>query len=317
MKKEQKCIVTTKQLSKRYGKQYSVNQIDLMVPEHAIYGFLGPNGAGKSTTLKMLLGLTEPTEGSIRIFGKNVEARNRIEILRQTGSLIEAPSYYGHLTGEENLRLVASLKNVDKQQIPEILSIVHLDNQENKKVRQYSLGMKQRLGLAMALLGYPRLLILDEPTNGLDPAGIQEMRELIGALPQLYGMSVIVSSHMLSEIDLLADYVGIIHQGNMIFQDSLERLHMQSRGNLSLKVSNPVQAADILRQKDISVVISEGRLLLPPQTDAYIGMVGRLLVEQAIDIYRMESHEKTLEEIFLSLTERPQQEMEELTWEHI
>ncbi|MDD2958834.1 MAG: ABC transporter ATP-binding protein [Lachnospiraceae bacterium] len=302
MKQEWKTVVATQNLSKKYGNQYSVKQINLEVPEHAIYGFLGPNGAGKSTTLKMLLGLTEPTEGSIRIFGKPVEAKNRIELLRQTGSLIESPSYYGHLTGEDNLKLVAALKNVNENQIPEILSIVNLEEQKTKKAVHYSLGMKQRLGLAMALLGFPRLLILDEPTNGLDPAGIQEMRELIASLPGIYEMSVIVSSHMLSEIDLLANYVGIIDRGNLIFQNSLEQLHLQSRGNLLLRVDQPERAKIVLQQRKISAVISEGKLLLSPMRDVDAGRIARLLMEEGMEIYRMESHEKTLEEIFLSLT---------------
>lgn len=220
-------IVRTMDLSKRYGDFYPVRGMNLSVMEGTIYGFCGPNGAGKSTTLKMLLGLVRPTEGSIRIFGRDVTKKNRIEILRQTGSLIESPSYYGHLSGWENLKILAGLLQVPDENIEEVLKIVRLDGQGRKKVSAYSLGMKQRLGLAAALLGFPKLLILDEPTNGLDPAGIQEMRELIRQLPEKYDMTVIISSHLLSEIDQIVDDIGIIANGRLKYQGSLNRLHEQ------------------------------------------------------------------------------------------
>ena len=191
------------------------------MPEDCIYGFLGPNGAGKSTTLKIILGLVRPTQGRITVLGQPMAHASRLAILRQVGSLIESPSYYGHLTGEENLRIVQTLRGVPEKNIREVLQIVRLDNQQGKQVAHYSLGMKQRLGLAAALLGYPKLLILDEPTNGLDPAGMQEMRKLICELPKWFGMTVVVSSHLLGEIDQMADHVGIILEGELVFQDTL------------------------------------------------------------------------------------------------
>lgn len=218
-------IVKTYGLTKRYKDILSVNNLNMSVREGSIYGFLGPNGAGKSTTLKMLLDLVRPTAGDIDIFGKRLSTNTRSEILRNIGSLIESPSYYGHLTGEENLRILQTLLDVPKKNIDEVLRIVRLDRQQNKKVSAYSLGMKQRLGLAGALLSFPRLLILDEPTNGLDPAGIQEMRELIRSLPQKYGMTVIVSSHLLSEIDRMAEDIGIIANGKMMYQGALNLLY--------------------------------------------------------------------------------------------
>ena len=172
-------IISTSHLSKKYGSVLRVSDLDLRVPEGCIYGFLGPNGAGKSTTLKMILGLVRPTAGDIAVFGEPMMRRNRLAILKQVGSLIESPSYYGHLSGEENLRIVQTMRGVPEKNIREVLEIVRLTDAKDKRAAHYSLGMKQRLGLAAALLGYPRLLILDEPTNGLDPAGIQEMRELI------------------------------------------------------------------------------------------------------------------------------------------
>ena len=212
-------IVQTTGLCKQYGQSMRVRGLNLSVPEGCIYGFLGPNGAGKSTTLKMILGLVHPTAGQISVFGKAVNQQNRLDILKQVGSLIESPSYYGHLTGEENLRIVQTLRDVPERDVRQVLEIVRLQNQKDKKVAHYSLGMKQRLGIAAALLGFPKLLILDEPTNGLDPAGIQEMRELICSLPERFGMTVIVSSHLLSEIDQIADVVGIIREGELVFQD--------------------------------------------------------------------------------------------------
>ena len=218
-------IVKTNGLTKRYKDVLSVSNLNMSVKEGRIYGFLGPNGAGKTTTLKMLLNLVRPTAGEIDIMGKRLNANTRMDILKNIGSLIESPSYYGHLTGVENLRILQTLLDVPKTNIDKVLQIVRLDRQRSKKVSAYSLGMKQRLGLAGALLSFPKLLILDEPTNGLDPSGIQEMRELIKSLPQQYGMTVIVSSHLLSEIDQMAEDVGIIANGKMMYQGALDHLH--------------------------------------------------------------------------------------------
>ena len=218
-------IVKTNGLTKRYKDVLSVSNLDMSVIEGRIYGFLGPNGAGKTTTLKMLLNLVRPTAGEIDIMGKRLNSSTRMELLRDIGSLIESPSYYGHLTGVENLKILQTLLDVPKKNIDKVLQIVRLDRQRGKKVSAYSLGMKQRLGLAGALLSFPKLLILDEPTNGLDPSGIQEMRGLIKSLPKQYGMTVIVSSHLLSEIDQMAEDVGIIANGKMMYQGALESLH--------------------------------------------------------------------------------------------
>lgn len=223
-------IIETKNLTKGSGEQMRVNKLDLAIPEGCVYGFLGPNGAGKTTTLKLLLGLLKPTDGIITFFGQKMTAQNRLSILRHTGSLIESPSYYGHLTGLENLQIMAKLKKVPAAEIEKVLHTVRLYEQKDKKVKQYSLGMKQRLGIAMALLGNPRVLILDEPTNGLDPAGIQEMREFIKDLPMTYQMTVIVSSHLLSEVEQMADMVGIIHHGELVFQGTMATLEAQGDG---------------------------------------------------------------------------------------
>ena len=295
-------IVQTRGLCKQYGGALRVDHLDLQVPEGAIYGFLGPNGAGKSTTLKMILGLVRPTAGSISVFGKTVNGQNRLAMLQQVGSLIESPSYYGHLTGEENLKVVQTLKGVPERDVYEVLEIVRLEGQRKKQVAHYSLGMKQRLGLAAALLGYPRLLILDEPTNGLDPAGIQEMRELICSLPERFGMTVLVSSHLLGEIDQMATYVGIIREGELVFQDTLETLHRHSRHNLVLRTTDDEAALNLLRQSRVPCAREEGGILLPRLEDADTVKLVRYLLGHGVGLLRLEERQKSLEDIFLELT---------------
>ena len=295
-------IIETHDLCKQYGNALRVAHLDLDVPEGSVYGFLGPNGAGKSTTLKMILGLVRPTAGSIRVLGKNMDSKNRLAVLRQVGSLIESPSYYGHLTGEENLRIVQTLRGVPEKNIREVLQIVRLDGQRGKKVAHYSLGMKQRLGLAAALLGYPKLLILDEPTNGLDPAGIQEMRELICELPERFGMTVVVSSHLLSEIDQMADHVAIIRDGELVFQDTPEALQGRSRHHLALRTTNNAVARAILQEKSVPCQEEEGYLILPILSDELAGQFTRLLGARNLGVIRLEERQKSLEDIFLELT---------------
>ena len=294
--------IETHGLSKQYGNALRVKHLDLCVPEGCIYGFLGPNGAGKSTTLKMILGLVRPTQGSIEVLGQPMARANRLAVLKQVGSLIESPSYYGHLTGEENLRIVQMLRGVPEKNIREVLQIVRLDNQQGKQVAHYSLGMKQRLGLAAALLGYPKLLILDEPTNGLDPAGIQEMRELIREMPARFDMTVVVSSHLLSEIDQMADHVGIIREGELVFQDTLTHLHDRSQHHLALRTANNPVAQALLTQRHISCTAEQDYLILPLLDDGQAADLIRFLTENRLDVIRLEERQKSLEDIFLELT---------------
>lgn len=295
-------IIQTHDLCKQYGSALRVSHLNLNVPEGSIYGFLGPNGAGKSTTLKMILGLVRPTAGSIRVLGKDMDSSNRLSVLRQVGSLIESPSYYGHLTGEENLRIVQTLRGIPEKNIREVLQIVRLDGQREKKVAHYSLGMKQRLGLAAALLGYPKLLILDEPTNGLDPAGIQEMRELICDLPGRFGMTVVVSSHLLSEIDQMANHVAIIREGELVFQDSLEALHGRSRHHLALRTTNNTIARRLLAEQSMPCEEENGYLILPILSDEVAAQLTAFLAGNRLGIVRLEERQKSLEDIFLDLT---------------
>lgn len=222
-------IVQTHALTKLYGGEAVVRELELAVPEGCVYGFIGPNGAGKSTTMKLLLGLARPSSGSVTLMGQEMNERNRIALLRQTGSLIESPAAYGHLTAWENMEIIAGLKGAGREDIERALSIVHLEGEKKRKAREFSLGMRQRLGVAQALLGSPRLLILDEPTNGLDPEGIREMRALIADLPRQIGATVLISSHLLGELEQMVDTVGILDRGRLLWQGPLERL-MRERG---------------------------------------------------------------------------------------
>lgn len=217
------CIITTEQLTKKYKNFTSVNNVSLHIRKGSIYGFLGPNGAGKSTTMKMLLGLTKPTSGSFTIDGKHFPA-DRLAILKEIGSFIESPSFYSNLTGRENLDIIRRILGLPASSVDEALDLVGLSEFGNRLAKKYSLGMKQRLGLASALLGEPPVLILDEPTNGLDPAGIHEIRNLIKSLPKRYACTVLISSHMLSEIELIADDIGILNHGKLLFEGSLDDL---------------------------------------------------------------------------------------------
>lgn len=216
-------IIETNNLSKSYGGFYAVSGLNLHIPHKSVYGFLGPNGAGKSTTMKMLLGLTKPSKGSFEIDGKHYP-ENRTEILKEIGSFIESPAFYGNLSGEENLDILRKILCLPKTAVSEALDLVGLTQFKKRLARQYSLGMKQRLGLAGALIGRPPILILDEPTNGLDPVGIHEIRSLIRSLPQMYDCTVLVSSHLLSEIELIADSIGILNHGHLLYEGTLDKL---------------------------------------------------------------------------------------------
>jgi lantibiotic transport system ATP-binding protein len=221
-------IIETNNLTKSYTGFTAVSKVNLHIKKGSIYGFLGPNGAGKSTTMKMLLGLIKPTSGSFSIDGMNY-SNDRLKILKQIGSFIEAPAFYGNLTGEENLYILQKILGLPKSSVEEALELTGLTKYRNRLARKYSLGMKQRLGLAGALIGRPPILILDEPTNGLDPVGIHEIRTLIRSLPQKFDCTVLVSSHLLFEIEQIADDIGILNHGNVLFEGTLEELKTDAR----------------------------------------------------------------------------------------
>ncbi|MGN0466175.1 MAG: ABC transporter ATP-binding protein [Lachnospiraceae bacterium] len=298
-----KYIITTKALTKKYKNKTVVDHLDLKVPKGSIYGFLGPNGAGKSTTMKMLLGLTKPSLGYMSIFEKEMTEKNRLDILKDTGSFIESPSYYGHLSGKENLQIICKLKNVPEHDINRVLKLVRMEKQQNKKVGQYSLGMKQRLALAAALLGTPKLLFLDEPTNGLDPSGILEMRELIRSLPE-HGITVFLSSHLLSEIDQMATDIGIINNGKLIFQDTLLELHEQNGIKLFFKTQNDQAAWELLTLHHLPVRQEKNQICLHNFKEEEIIRAVKLCVKANIGVLRIEEEQRSLEDIFLNLTRK-------------
>lgn len=295
-------VIETKALCKQYGPHTAVDHVELHVPQGCAYGFIGPNGAGKSTTMKMLLGLIHPTAGRVRLLGQELTEKSRLPLLRQTGSLIESPAGYLHLTAQENLEIVADLKGVPHKDIGRVLDIVHLTQDRNRRVGQYSLGMKQRLGIAMALLGSPKLLILDEPTNGLDPAGIQEMRALIRNMPAATGATVLISSHLLGEMEQMVEQVGIIDHGHILFEGPLTELQRHSRGNVTLRLLDPAKAAPILRANGLTAHSDSCVVTLPPLQDALLADLVQKLAACGAGVVELTPHTKTLEEIFLSLT---------------
>lgn len=295
-------VIETKALCKQYGPHTAVDHVELHVPQGCVYGFIGPNGAGKSTTMKMLLGLIHPTAGRVRLLGQELTEKSRLPLLRQTGSLIESPAGYLHLTAQENLEIVADLKGVPHKDIGRVLDIVHLTQDRNRRVGQYSLGMKQRLGIAMALLGSPKLLILDEPTNGLDPAGIQEMRALIRNMPAATGATVLISSHLLGEMEQMVEQVGIIDHGHILFEGPLTELQRHSRGNVTLRLPDPAKAAPILRANGLTAHSDSCVVTLPPLQDALLADLVQKLAACGAGVVELTPHTKTLEEIFLSLT---------------
>lgn len=294
-------IVQTENLSKSFAKEQAVSNINLKIRKGEIYGFLGPNGAGKTTTIRMLLGLMKPSSGTIKIFQKDLK-KERINILAKVGSLVENPSYYPHLTAYENLEALRKILGVPKSRIDEVLEIVRLKDVANKKVKGFSLGMKQRLGIAASLLHNPELLILDEPTNGLDPSGIIEIRNLIKRLPEEYGMTIIISSHLLSEIDQMATQVGIVTKGKMIFQDSIEAMRRFAQPKVVIKVSDSEKGWRSLVANGMKAEHKDDLILFDECSDEKVAHIVQILVQEGISVYRVEEEKRSLEEIFLQMT---------------
>ena len=297
-------VLQIKNLQKAFKDTQVVNLSSLSVQQGEIYGFLGPNGAGKTTTMKMILSLISRTAGEIEVFGQSIGTDK--QYLNQIGSMIEEPSYYPNLTGYENLLVFQKILGFDKKNIQETLKIVGLDQPKNKKklVKDYSLGMKQRLALAFALVKKPRLLILDEPTNGLDPAGIHEIRELIIKLAKEQGITVFISTHILSEVEHIADRVGIINHGQLVYEGEIRKI----QSNKWLEVRGDFRG----RREDISQVlfgypckmleIQEDKLKLTNLADQQISSLLRDLIVEKVPIYEVKQEQETLESIFLNLT---------------
>ena len=297
-------VLQIKNLQKAFKDTQVVNLSSLSVQQGEIYGFLGPNGAGKTTTMKMILSLISRTDGEIEVFGQSIGTDK--QYLNQIGSMIEEPSYYPNLTGYENLLVFQKILGFDQKNIQETLKIVGLDQPKNKKklVKDYSLGMKQRLALAFALVKKPRLLILDEPTNGLDPAGIHEIRELIIKLAKEQGITVFISTHILSEVEHIADRVGIINHGQLVYEGEIRKI----QSNKWLEVRGDFRG----RREAISQVlfgypckmleIQEDKLKLTNLADQQISSLLRDLIVEKVPIYEVKQEQETLESIFLNLT---------------
>ena len=297
-------VLQIKNLQKGFKDTQVVNLSSLSVQQGEIYGFLGPNGAGKTTTMKMILSLISRTAGEIEVFGQSIGTDK--QYLNQIGSMIEEPSYYPNLTGYENLLVFQKILGFDKKNIQETLKIVGLDQAKNKKklVKDYSLGMKQRLALAFALVKKPRLLILDEPTNGLDPAGIHEIRELIIKLAKEQGITVFISTHILSEVEHIADRVGIINHGQLVYEGEIRKI----QSNKWLEVRGDFRG----RREAISQVlfgypckmleIQDDKLKLTNLADQQISSLLRDLIVEKVPIYEVKQEQETLESIFLNLT---------------
>jgi ABC-type multidrug transport system ATPase subunit len=293
--------VKTSALAHGYQKdQPVVKTLNMEVPKGAIYGFLGPNGAGKTTTLKLLLGLIKPTSGEINIFDRSLK-EHRVDILKSIGSLIESPSIYGHLNARENLKVWQVMYGSDHARINEVLSLVGLSDTGNKKASKFSLGMKQRLAIAAALLHHPELLILDEPTNGLDPQGIIEMRDLLRKLNAVMGVTIIISSHLLSEVEKLVTHVGIIHQGSLKFQGTWAELKSLQQNSQAIvwRTSDNERTMSLL---DHSKLFG-GELITKYMQDTEVAQINRKLISEGIDIYEVRPQAPDLENIFLQMTQ--------------
>jgi len=299
-------IIKTTALTYHFNKnQKTLDNINLEVPAGSIYGFLGPNGAGKTTTLRLLLGLLKKQQGSIQVFGNEFD-QHRIECLKHIGSLIEQPSLYGHLTAKENLEIYRKIYGASKQRIDFVLQLIGLEKTGRKKARQFSLGMKQRLSIAAALLHNPRLLILDEPTNGLDPNGIIETRELVKQLNRENGVTIIVSSHMLAEVERMATHVGIIHKGKLLFQGTLPELqNLKNRQSfIQIDTSNNKAALELLAEHGAQN--KNGYVVLPVKEKTITATVNKKLVEQNIEVYLLQPKQSDLEQLFIDITSNNQ-----------
>ncbi len=298
--------VETHLLRHQFRNQVVVDDLSLQVPNHSIYGFLGPNGAGKTSTLRLLTGLLRKQQGSIQLFGKVLE-NNRAAILQGTGTLIESPSVYSNLTAAENLKVWQSYFRCPDHRIAQVLQTVGLADTGTKKAGEFSLGMKQRLGIAITLLNQPSLLILDEPTNGLDPEGIIEIRTLLQQLNKEEGITILVSSHLLAEIEKLVSHLGIIHKGKLLFQGPLEDLSQQQFfSRLCIETDDNARAAAILAQSGFNGQLEGDKLILPLPSREQIAQLNFTLIGAGLAVYSLQVNQRDLETIFIDLINQPQ-----------
>ena len=289
-------IVQTQELTKQYGRHAAADRVSMHIQKGDIYGFIGKNGAGKTTTMKMILGMCFPTSGSIELFGRPADSAARARI----GSLIEDPGLYRHCTAHENLRRFALLWGVDEKEIDGLLRLVQLDNTGSKKVREFSLGMRQRLGIALALLGNPELLVLDEPVNGLDPAAIKLVRDVILQINRERGVTVLISSHLLGELSKLATRYGIIHMGQLVDEVSAEELEARCTRTLEIRCRDIAAAQQTLADRfGMTDLTAEGDLLRLTQWQAEPDVINQALVEAGAGVYDLHTAAADMEDYFI------------------
>jgi len=295
-------LIHTHDLNFAFGKFRVLNKINLSIPEGRIYGFLGPNGAGKTTTIRILLGLLRTTRGKVFLFDQDV-SQNALPVLARTGAMVETPTVYPHLSGKENVDIIRILRNLPRERTTEVLQRVGLWNDAKRPAGQYSTGMKQRLSLAVALLGNPDLLILDEPMNGLDPSGIIEIREFLRKINEQSGTTILLSSHILGEIEKLSTHIGIIDRGHLKFQGTMGDLHelLQVSRIISIRTNDSAKAIGILKDQYGIPEANGACLQLMIRDDAEIAAAVKILVANGIDVYQISDHQSGLEELFIKV----------------
>lgn len=291
--------IQVQNLTKTYGSKTALEGLSLIIEPGQIFGFLGENGAGKTTTIKLLLGLIHPSAGEIQLFGCSL-TRHRSQLMRRVGALVEAPSYYGHLTARQNLRILALMRGLPEATIGKALDTVGLGEVLDVKVNTFSHGMCQRLGIAMAILGEPELVILDEPTNGLDPSGIRSIRQLIKRLPEQFGTTVLVSSHLLVEVEQVATQIGILKQGALIFEGTLNRLREQVASFVQIQTQNPHLAAEILGSNGFEFNLEDG-LVKVKASASEVDTLTRLMIAGDIPIQGIRAEAPHLEDLYFKL----------------
>lgn len=304
--------IQTHALTRRFKRHIAVDTVSMSVPTQAVYGFLGRNGAGKTTTLKMLLGLIAPTSGQALIDGIDV-ARNRLDAARRVGALLEAHGFYGNLSGRENLDLTRTLLGLPKTEIDRALEVVEMTADAHRRVSDYSLGMRQRLGLARAMLGAPPVLILDEPTNGLDPDGIADMRRFLRALPERTGATVLLSSHLLGEIEQTATHVGILSHGQLVLEGELDRLKADLAPEVVFQTDDQTRAAALATARGFTLDVTQDEAVarLRPGEDARAASaaLNRALIETGLSVFAIGPRERSLEGIYREVSQpQPRQE---------
>jgi len=293
--------IETHALTRRFKRHLAVDAVSMSVPDKAVYGFLGRNGAGKTTTLKMLLGLIAPTSGEARVAGIDV-ARDRLAAARKVGALLEAHGFYGNLSGRENLDLTRTLLDLPKTEIDRVLEVVEMTANAGRRVSDYSLGMRQRLGLARAMLGAPPVLVLDEPTNGLDPDGIADMRRFLRALPERTGATVLLSSHLLGEIEQTATHVGILSQGRLVLEGALDRLKAHLAPEIAFRTDDQTRAMALATARGFALDLRDDEAVarLKPGEDALAASaaLNRALIETGLNVFSIGPRARSLEGIY-------------------